>query len=207
MFDRVPEPALMEGRDQCEYYNQEFIDYPEMIPEFIEQHNKFAGVYHGHVIDLGSGSCNFVIELCKLYSQLSFTCYEASKEMIKIARQNIAKAKLEHRITIVEDDLFNAVGRFDLVIANRVLHHVNDTEKFWKLINSLSNNVLVCDLERPNSLDDFQDSFSEDLKNSFMAAYTVEEVTKQVNNYNYNIVKEADENGLCTFVVFTNKDT
>ena len=67
--------------------------------------------------------------------------------------------------------------------------------------------MLVCDLERPNSLDDFQDSFSEDLKNSFMAAYTVEEVTKQVNNYNYNIVKEADENGLCTFVVFTNKDT
>lgn len=207
MFNRVPEPALMEGRDQCEYYNQEFIDYPEMIPEFIEQHNKFAGVYKGHVIDLGSGSCNFVIELCKLYSQLSFTCYEASEEMIKIARQNIAEAKLEHRITIVEDNFFNAVGNFDLVIANRVLHHVNDTKKFWKLVNSLSSNILVCDLGRPDSLDDLQDSFSEDLKNSFMSAYTIEEVAEQVNDYNYSITKEPEENGFYTFVVFTNKDT
>jgi 2-polyprenyl-3-methyl-5-hydroxy-6-metoxy-1,4-benzoquinol methylase len=207
MLERRPEPALMEDKDQCQYYNNEFVDYPEMLSEFIETYNKTIGMRQGNVIDIGSGSCNFVIELCKAYPQLHFTCYEASKEMIKIARKNIAKEQLENRIIIIEDNFFNATGKFDLVIANRVLHHVNNTEDFWKLLNTLSTNVLVCDLGRPSTLDNFQKSFSEDLKNSFMAAYTVEEVIEQTKNYHYTIIKEMCENEFYKFIVFTNKDT
>ena len=165
MFIRIPEPALMEDIDQCEFYNQEFVDDPTCLTRFIEVYNKFVGIHRGTIVDLGSGTCNFVVELCKIYPQLTVVCYEASKEMIKIAKCNIKNSQLEHRIKIIEDDFFNATGNFDVVIASRVLHHVDDTPNFWKLINMLSKNILVCDLERPDKLTDIQESFQPDLKN------------------------------------------
>lgn len=207
MISRIPEPALMLGEDQCEFYNQEFIDYPEMLDEFMGLYEKYANITQGTVVDLGSGSCNFVIDLCLKFPNLSFVCYEASGEMIKIAKQNIQHHNLENRISIVEDDFFKATGRFNLVIANRVLHHVNDTEQFWKLLNSLSDNVLVCDLERPHSLNDIQENFSTDLKNSFLSAYSEDEVKVQIKKYKYSFERTYEENRLSKFVVFTNTNT
>jgi|APGre2960657373_1045057.scaffolds.fasta_scaffold33282_3 2-polyprenyl-3-methyl-5-hydroxy-6-metoxy-1,4-benzoquinol methylase len=207
MFERVPEPEFMQGVEQCQEYNQEFIDYPQCLASFIDTYNKFVGIHAGTIIDLGSGTCNFVIELCKVYPKLNFVCYEVSEEMIKIANQNIINNQLDNRIKIVEDNFFNACGTFDVVIANRVLHHINDTDNFWKLLSRLSNQVLVCDLERPYELDYIQQSITGDLKNSFMAAYTVDEVSKQISNYNYYISREIRNDNLCTYTVFTNKDT
>lgn len=207
MFDRIPEPELMEDRDQCEFYNYEFDEDPSVLAEFIKTYDQLVGITNGTIIDLGSGTCNFVIELCNMYPDIHVVCYEASAEMIKIAKRNIELNHLEDRITIVEDNFFNATGKFDVVIANRVLHHVNRTNEFWRLVNNLSSCVLVCDLERPDSLNDIQEDFPVDLKNSFMAAYTVDEVSEQIKNYNLNILKELRGAGLSTYSVFTRKGT
>jgi len=207
MFNRIPEPELMEDPAQCEFYNQEFEDDPDCLPRFIAIYEKYVGIHTGTVLDLGSGTCNFIIELCKVYPGLNFICYEASNSMNMIAKQNIANSSLENRITIIEDDFFKASGKFDVVLANRVLHHVNDTENFWKLASKLSNNVLVCDLERPQELSYIDPEFPEDLKNSFMAAYTVDEVAEQIKSYNYTVSREEHQGGLCTYTVFTKKDT
>lgn len=207
MFNRIPEPELMEDPAQCEFYNREFEDDPDCLPRFIATYEKYVGIHYGTVIDLGSGTCNFIVELCKVYPRLNFICYEASNSMNMIAKQNIANNNFENRITIIEDDFFNASGTFDVVLANRVLHHINDTENFWKLVSRLSNNVLVCDLERPQELNYIDPEFPEDLKNSFMAAYTVDEVAEQVKNYNYTVLREEHQGGLCIYTVFTKKDT
>ena len=136
MFERIPEPELMLDQEQCELYNQEFFDDPKMLTEFIDTYDHFVNISTGSVIDLGSGPCQFAIALCKAHPNLSVTCYEASSEMIKIAKSNIAEAGLENQITLVEDDFFNATGNFDVVVANRVLHHVSNTESFWNLITN-----------------------------------------------------------------------
>jgi 2-polyprenyl-3-methyl-5-hydroxy-6-metoxy-1,4-benzoquinol methylase len=206
MFNRIPEPPLMEDPAQCEFYNQEFEDDPDCLPRFIATYKKYVGIHDGTVIDLGSGTCNFVVELCRVYPKLNFVCYEASDAMISLAKQNIANSGFENRIAIVKDDFFNATGNFNVVIANRVLHHVNDTENFWKLASNLSDNVLVCDLERPQQLSYIEPEFPEDLKNSFMAAYTVDEVAEQIKSYNYTVSREEHQGGLCTYTVFTKKD-
>jgi 2-polyprenyl-3-methyl-5-hydroxy-6-metoxy-1,4-benzoquinol methylase len=205
MFERVPEPELMQDAEQCQKYNQEFIDYPQSLTRFLDIYQKHIGISSGTIVDLGSGTCNFVIELCKAYPLLRVICYEASSEMVNIARQNIINNQLENRITIIEDNFFNAVGIFDAVIANRVLHHVNNTDNFWKLLSTLSNQILVCDLERPYSLDYIQESIVDDLRNSLMAAYTVDEVGHQIRGYNYTISKQVHNDNLCTYTVFTNK--
>ena len=40
MFDRIPEPELMEDRDQCEFYNYEFDEDPDCLEEFIKTYFK-----------------------------------------------------------------------------------------------------------------------------------------------------------------------
>jgi SAM-dependent methyltransferase len=207
MFNRIPEPELMENPAQCEFYNQEFEDDPDCLTRFIATYEKYVGIRDGTVIDLGSGTCNFIVELCRVYPKLNVVCYEASDAMISLAKQNIANSDFENRITIIKDNFFNASGKFDVVIANRVLHHVNDTENFWILASRLSNNLLVCDLERPPELNYIDPKFPEDLKNSFMAAYTIDEVDEQIKNYNCTVLREEHQGGLCTYTVFTKKDT
>jgi ubiquinone/menaquinone biosynthesis C-methylase UbiE len=206
MLTRIPEPELMLGTVQCEVYNQEFVYDPHILEEFLETYNQHIGITKGSIIDLGSGTCNFVIALCKIHPALSVTCYEASSAMIEIAQRNIAQAGLENQINLIQDDFFNAQGQFDLVIANRVLHHVNDTMGFWNLIDRLGKNVLVCDLGRPNTLEFLNHPFSEDAVNSLKSAYTLEEVQDQINDYNYSLVKKTLMLDLYRFIVFTKTD-
>jgi len=205
MFERIPEPELMEGKEQCIAYNQSLVDNKNALSRFIETYNKYIGIFQGSVIDLGSGTANFIIELCKVHPNLTATCYEGSSAMIKIANKNISENNLQDRITIIQDNFFNAKGKFDVVIANRVLHHINDTKSFWSLTNTLSKNVLVCDLERPKELKYIQDHFDIDIKNSFKAAYDIAEVEEQTRLYNYNILREKVGHGLFTFTVYQNK--
>ena len=206
MFDRIPEPELMLNELQCITYNQSLINNNEALSRFIQTYKKYIGVFEGSVVDLGSGSANFIIELCKAYPNLSVTCYESSSAMIKIANKNISENNLQDRITIIQDDFFNAKGNFDVVIANRVLHHVNNTERFWSLINSLSKNILICDLERPKELKYIKDKFDIDVKNSFKAAYNISEVKDQTRLYNYNVLREKVGDELFTFIVYQNKN-
>lgn len=206
MFARIPEPELMLGTVQCEVYNQEFVYDPHILEEFLETYNQYIGITTGTFVDLGSGTCNFVIALCKMHPALSVTCYEASSAMIEIAQRNIAQAGLENQINLIQDDFFNAQGQFDLVIANRVLHHVNDTVGFWNLIDRLGKNVLVCDLGRPNTVEFLNHTFSEDAVNSLKSAYTLEEVQDQIKDYNYSVVKKALMLDLYRLTVFTKTD-
>ena len=206
MLARIPEPELMLGIVQCEVYNQEFVDDPHILEEFLETYNQYIGITKGTVVDLGSGTGHFVIALCKMYPELSVTCYEASSAMIEIAQRNITQAGLGNQINLIQDDFFNAQGQFDLVIANRVLHHVNDTVGFWNLIDRLGKNVLVCDLGRPDTLEFLNHEFSEDAVNSLKSAYTLEEVQDQLNDYNYSLVKKDLMLNLYRLTVFTKKD-
>jgi trans-aconitate methyltransferase len=202
MFNRIPEPELMEDNGQCEYYNQSLLENSDALTKFIETYKEKINVEQGTVIDLGTGTANFVIALCNTYPKLNAVCYEASEAMIKIAKINIAKHNLQDRITIIKDNFFNATGIFDVVIANRVLHHVNDTDKFWKLVNTLSKNILVCDLERPDDINSIKDWFDIDVQNSFKAAYNVNEVQEQLTEYGYSILRESIGYGFFNYTVY-----
>ena len=206
MFERVPEPELMLDKEQCETYNQEFIDDQSIVEDFVNTYKQCIGLDQGSVVDLGSGSCNFIIALANAYPGLTFTCYEASYEMIKIAINNIRSAGLADRIQLVQQDFFNATGQFDVAIANRVLHHVNDTEGFWNLISKLGSKVLVCDLERPYTSEFLNYTLPADFINSLKSAYTVNEVSDQIVDYDYTIEKKSLQADLSRFTVFTKKD-
>lgn len=196
---RIPESnPLMDGQQQCKAYNKYASD-PKQLSEYVQTYKKLIGIEHGTVIDLGSGSCNFVIALAEIFPNLNFVCYEASAAMINIAKENINSANLSDRIQLIHDDIINAKGTYDVVLANRLLHHIDDTNQFWQLVSSLGAAVLVIDINRPpvsviehiREVDEYQEPiYKEDLISSMQAAYSLEEVTEQLKNYNYKIVAD-----------------
>jgi 2-polyprenyl-3-methyl-5-hydroxy-6-metoxy-1,4-benzoquinol methylase len=140
-------------------------------------------------------------QLAQSFPNLNFVCYENSTAMIKIAKDNIISAGLTSKIQLIQDDVFNATGKYDVVLANRLLHHVNETEEFWKLINLLAENLLVIDINRPpkHVIDHMrenheyqEDIHKEDLISSLQAAYSLQEVIEQIKEYDYTIT--ADNN-------------
>jgi 2-polyprenyl-3-methyl-5-hydroxy-6-metoxy-1,4-benzoquinol methylase len=197
LSDRIPElTPLMTDTDQCIAYN-EHASNPVTLYEYIQTYRLLIGIEQGTVIDLGSGTCNFVIALAQACPNLNFVCYENSPAMIKIATDNINSAGLSSKIQLIQNDIFNAIGKYDVVLANRVLHHIDETNAFWKLINSLSENVLVIDINRPPThvIDHIRENnkhnvYIEDLISSLQAAYSLEEVTEQINEYNYTITTD-----------------
>lgn len=196
---RIPESTpLMLDVNQCEAYNNHTSN-PATLDEYIHTYKTLIGITEGTVIDLGSGSCNFVIALAQNFPNLNFVCYENSPAMIKIATDNINSAGLNSKICLIENDIFNAVGNYDVALANRLLHHIDKTKEFWKLINSLSKNILVIDIDRPpkylidrikESNEYKDDIYKEDLISSLQAAYSLEEVTKQIEEYDYKIMTD-----------------
>ena len=194
-MNRIPEDSpLMTGLEQCMAYNNSL--HSHEFNDYICWYEKYVGVSAGTIVDLGSGTCNFVIALCLKYPDLKVVCYEDSETMIDIANKNINRENLSDRITTIKDNLMNATGRYDAVLLNRVLHHIDDTNSLWKLVNSLSDKVLAVDLKRhddPTMLTRFIEKIKNlfdplyvlDTNNSFKAAYSHAEVLEQIKPYNY----------------------
>jgi len=187
---RVAEPELMLDEHQCKSYNENTSDLTT-LNNYIDLYKQLINVTSGNVIDLGSGSCNFVVALAKAFPNLDFTCYELSSAMISIAEKNI---KDFYNIKLVQDDLLTASGKYDVVLANRVLHHINDTERFWNTVNNLGKNILVVDINRPINTDlnlNIADPvYKEDVINSIKSSYNIQEVNEQIKNYSYNIYSD-----------------
>lgn len=175
--------------DQCKQYDS-YSSTLETLRTFRDMYKEYINIDTGIVLDLGSGTCSFVVFLCQSFPNLKFVCYEESKTMLEIARKKIEDNNLTDRITLIEQDLFTAQGKYDVVIANRVLHHIEDTKLFWETVTKLSDNILVIDINRPDS--ELVEQLSKaninivyrtDLVNSMKAAYTVDEVKEQVKDY------------------------
>jgi len=189
---------LMTDTNQCVAYNNYASNYVQ-LQEYIQSYQSLIAIEQGTIIDLGSGPCNFVIALAQNFPNLNFVCYENSPAMIKIAKDNITLAGLHSRIQLIQDDIFNAAGKYDVVLANRLLHHIDETNEFWKLIHCLSENILVIDINRPphHVIDHIQenneyqdDVYKQDLISSLRAAYSLEEVTEQIKEYNFTVTTD-----------------
>jgi trans-aconitate methyltransferase len=197
---RIPEPEeLMIDILQCQSYNK-FSSNSDSLNNYVELYNSLIGVSEGNIIDLGSGPCNFVVALAKKYPKLNFTCYEKSDAMLKIAKDNIAG--LEKRITLINDDIRNARGKCDVILANRIFHHFDDPIEFWKIIDQFKKTFLVVDINRPSESHirniersiNLDSIYKKDLINSLKAAWTLKEVKEQTKEYNFKIRSNRDDN-------------
>ncbi len=111
-----------------------------------------------NVLDVGTGTALIPIELCCREVACRVTAIDLAAEMLKLADLNITRADLASRIQAERIDAKHmpyAVGAFDAVISNSIVHHIPKPRAvFTEMLRVLrpSGVLFVRDLLRPQSL-------------------------------------------------------
>lgn len=127
-------------------------NYERLIRKFIPQYNEivetivqlipFSEKKKIKVLDLGIGSGNIALGILKKFPEAHLTGVDSSIEMISRAFDKLKKYK--RRISLREMDFRHEIkGKFDLVVSNLAIHHLEDKEKrslFKRIYKSLKKN-------------------------------------------------------------------
>jgi release factor glutamine methyltransferase len=73
------------------------------------------------VLDIGTGTGCLPIAIAKAQKNVEVVAVDISPKALALARENVRMHQLEHRIKLIESDLFAQIGeldRFDLIVSN-----------------------------------------------------------------------------------------
>ncbi len=198
-MDRVCEPEIMEGEEQARVYAQ--ADFAEENQGFVDHFFElYPEVEQGTVLDLGCGPADIPIRLLRRRPALRVMGVDASKPMLRWAREAVREAGLADRIHLL-------CARFqecrpeqpaDAVISNSLAHHVPNPLQFWYAVKTLARPrapVLVMDLLRPDTEEDARnlvelhaadepEQLRRDFYASLLSAFTEDEVAAHLAEMN-----------------------
>jgi ubiquinone/menaquinone biosynthesis C-methylase UbiE len=159
MLTRVFEPEVMDSSEDAREYdamdhaavNAQFVsdllavlekgdwsNYRAPREEFSNNREPIIGpVPFFRVLDLGTGTAQIPIELCRHAPRVHVTAVDAAESMLALARNNVAAAGLADRIQLVRSDAKCLAATrspsgaervleraFDAVISNSIVHHI-----------------------------------------------------------------------------------
>ncbi len=196
---RVPEPELMDEPDQARAYAEADFDQPNAL--FVDTFTRcFPDFNCGRVLDVGCGPADIPIRFAGLFPELNVVAVDGAQSMISLADRAIERAGMSTRIRALcwrigqEPGPGVIQGRFDGVISNSLLHHLDEPDRLWRAISKYAKiqaPVLVMDLRRPRSqnaareiVEEYSGNEPEILKRDFyhslLAAYREDEVREQL---------------------------
>ena len=165
-MERIPEPELMEKKDQVISYGE--ADFSEEEFNLVNQishyllRKKISLNEKDLIVDLGCGPGNISEKLAIKWPNTEVVGIDGSKEMILRAENNkeISKNKrnlknLRYICSDIKDIKltdFLLKKEISLLVSNSLIHHITNLEDFFKTIKSLSGNMTVNfhkDLKRP----------------------------------------------------------
>ncbi len=165
-MERVPEPELMEEKEQVISYDE--ADFSEGEVNLINQINHYLlrkNISFGEkdlIVDLGCGPGNISEKLAIKWPNSEVVGIDGSKEMILRAEYNKSistnQKKLKNLRYICSDikdiksNNFLLKKKISLLVSNSLIHHITNLEDFFNTIRSLSSNITVNfhkDLKRP----------------------------------------------------------
>jgi len=222
-MERVPEPELMEEKEQVNSYEQ--ADFSEGEVNLINQINHYLlrkNIFLGEkdlIVDLGCGPGNISKKLAIKWPNTEVVGIDGSKEMILRAEYNknicTREKKLKNLSYICSDirdiksNNFLLKKRISLLVSNSLIHHITNLEDFFNTIISLSSDNTVNfhkDLKRP--LDEksalelkaqCSTKYNETLTNDYYASLRASYTYKELKNYTL-------ENDLTSLDVFEDGD-
>ncbi|MBA4186440.1 MAG: SAM-dependent methyltransferase [Planctomycetaceae bacterium] len=173
MLARVLEPEVMDTAEDARDYDA--MDHSAVNQLFAAE---FLEVWDGTspILDVGTGTAQIPIELCRLHASLIEASREAiphvstpvwgelrivaidlADHMLTLARQNVERANLTSQIQLEKADAkgFAYPDRhFGAVISNSIIHHIPDPSCCFAQMHrvcALEGTVFVRDLLRPSS--------------------------------------------------------
>ena len=205
-MERVPEPELMEEKEQVISYDE--ADFSEGEVNLINQINQYLlkkNISLGEkdlIVDLGCGPGNISEKLAIKWPNTAVLGIDGSKEMILRAEYNKSisnnKKKLKNLRYICSDikDIKSnnfLLKRISLLVSNSLIHHITNLEDFFNTIRILSSNITVNfhkDLKRP--LDEksalelkaqCSTKYNEILTNDYYASLRASYTFKELKNF------------------------
>lgn len=164
MLPRLLEPEVMDSAQEAHDYDS--MDHSAVNRRFVEDLlatlDAAGDSQSPTVLDLGTGTAQIPIELCRQQPGIRVVALDLAEEMLKLARRNVSAAGLDDRIECRLCDakrLPLADGSFTAVMSNSIVHHIPQPAA------ALAEAVRVCrpggrlffrDLLRPNNQAELQ---------------------------------------------------
>ncbi len=222
-MDRIPEPELMEKKEQVISYDE--ADFSEGEVDLINQINSFLLRKNislnekDLIVDLGCGPGNISEKLAIRFPNTEVVGIDGSKEMILRAefnKKNSTNQKKLKNLRYICSDIKNIKSnnfqlnkKISLLVSNSLIHHITYLEDFFKAIRSLSSDITINfhkDLKRP--LDEksalelkaqCSTKYSEILTNDYYASLRASYTYKELKSFTL-------ENDLSSLDVFEDGD-
>jgi ubiquinone/menaquinone biosynthesis C-methylase UbiE len=124
MLKRVLEPEIMDDAESAQAYDN--MDHSVVNRVFVDDLLE-AGEIAGDILDLGTGTAQIPVELCKRVEDCRVMASDASYHMLDLARYQLEIASLTDRIQLDMADAKQmpyADEMFDIVISNSIVHHL-----------------------------------------------------------------------------------
>ena len=127
---RVLEPEVMDTAQEAVDYDT--MDHSEVNRVFVDDllaAAQLAGGSSTRVLDVGTGTAQIPLELCRRGVAVSIVAIDLAEEMLKVGRAHVAAAGYEPQIDLQRIDpkqLPYAAGAFDVVMTNRIVHTIPD---------------------------------------------------------------------------------
>lgn len=155
MLERVLEPEVMDTPDEATDYDS--MDHSAVNRRFAADFLARAYADTGMTLDVGTGTAQIPIELCRQSPTIRIVAVDLADEMLKLARLNVERAGFADRIRIENVNgrrMDYPDGHFAAVVSNSIIHHIpNPAECFAEVIRvcATGGQLFVRDLHRPDT--------------------------------------------------------
>ncbi len=129
LLTRVLEAEVMDSVEDARDYDA--MDHSEVNRRFVADFlaaGQLAGLSADElVLDLGTGTAQIPLELCAQNPKAQIVAIDLAEQMIRLARENVARAGLDQQIVLQVVDakrLPFADGHFAAVMSNSIVHHI-----------------------------------------------------------------------------------
>lgn len=152
MLARVLEPEVMDTPEEARDYDA--MDHAAVNRAFAAD---FLAAWDGRnqVLDVGTGTAQIPIELCRHSPTIELVAVDLADQMLALARRNVDRAGLAHRIRVEKADgkcLGSRPGAFAAVVSNSIVHHIPDPAVCFAQMHAAcaaGGTLFVRDLLRP----------------------------------------------------------
>ncbi len=158
-LQRVLEPEVMDSLDEAQDYDM--MDH-RAVNQAFAQDFLASGFERGDILDLGTGTAQIPVAICRMHSDCRIMATDASVNMLEIARYNLDRDGMLRRIQLAHVDakqLRYPDAMFDAVISNSIVHHIPDPASVLSeaiRVTRPGGLLFFRDLLRPDSLDQLQ---------------------------------------------------
>jgi len=131
MLTRRLEPEVMDSPNDARDYDT--MDHAEVNRRFVDDLLEHGHV-EGEVLDLGVGTAQIPVELCRRCERCRLLGVDLAETMLHLGRSRVEAEELEGRIALQREDakrLTFPSRRFDAVISNSIVHHLPEPEQVF----------------------------------------------------------------------------